>query len=190
MRAVLTSLLCLVLAHAGLAQHLNEQLFPELDPQALADAQRRWATRMADEGVNPVVWSLPPSERSFMGTLMTVQDGPWNDPATWDCECIPGEGDDATVLHNLTLNAAAIVNTLTVEGSMQGDETSSLTLRGDLWVSGSVVLEHASLVMDAPNGRHTFGGVATFDQVWMSNNSSMELLGTLKFAGTLNSTTP
>lgn len=34
---------------------------------------------MADEGVDPVVWSLPPSECSFMGTLMTVQDGPWND---------------------------------------------------------------------------------------------------------------
>jgi len=185
MRAVLTSLLCLVLAHAGLAQHLNEQLFPELDPQALADAQRRWATRMADEGVDPVVWSLPPSERSFMGTLMTVQDGPWNDPATWDCECIPGEGDDATVLHNLTLNAPALVNTLTVEGSMQGDEPSSLTLRGDLWVSGSVVLEHASLVMDAPNGRHTFGGEATFDQVWMSNNSSLALLGALEVRGHL-----
>ncbi len=52
-------------------------------------------------------------------TVTSVQSGNWDDPATWDCVCVPSAKDDAVILpgNTVTLTADIKVNNLTVEAT-------------------------------------------------------------------------
>lgn len=45
---------------------------------------------------------LMPALVQAQGTTTSVQDGDWDDPATWDCSCVP-EVDNAIVIHQVRI---------------------------------------------------------------------------------------
>ncbi|HQW86980.1 MAG TPA: hypothetical protein PLH93_07340, partial [Flavobacteriales bacterium] len=46
---------------------------------------------------------LPATVPLFAQPISSVADGDWNDPATWDCTCVPDGIVSVTVAHTVTL---------------------------------------------------------------------------------------
>ncbi|GAB3707632.1 fibronectin type III domain-containing protein [Spirosoma flavus] len=42
--------------------------------------------------------------------IVSVQNGSWNDPATWSCNQVPGAGSVVTIAHQVTVPASTVVN--------------------------------------------------------------------------------
>lgn len=54
------------------------------------------------------------------GPFVTVQDGNWNDPATWQQQRIPGAGDAVLIRHRVSFPASYVGNARTVEYDVSG----------------------------------------------------------------------
>ena len=69
------------------------------------------------------------------GTFISVADGNWGDPATWDANAVPTIADNAIVAaHTVTLNATGqAINNLTIQGSLEfGATPTTFNVNGDL----------------------------------------------------------
>lgn len=75
---------------------------------------------------------------SSFGQVSSVQDGDWDDPATWDCACVPQEADGTiTILNNVLFPSGLIV---TAGDVFVGDGSSgSLVINGDLTLNGALL---------------------------------------------------
>lgn len=78
--------------------------------------------------------------------ITSVADGDWNDPATWDCACVPDGIVSVTVAHTVTLT---VPDTL-ADGDLyvQGDGQlfgTSLLLGGDFYNFGEITLQALEL---------------------------------------------
>ena len=73
-----------------------------------------------------------------VGTFISIADGNWNNPATWDANAVPTGLDNVTVAaHTVTINAVGqAANNLTVQGSLEFGVTPTT-----FNVNGNLVLE-------------------------------------------------
>lgn len=49
---------------------------------------------------------LAGANSNINGTLFSVSNGDWDNPATWNCNCIPASGNDVVIYHQVSINAA------------------------------------------------------------------------------------
>ncbi|MCC6400187.1 MAG: hypothetical protein IT227_05435 [Flavobacteriales bacterium] len=89
---------------------------------------------------------LPATVPLFAQPISSVADGDWNDPATWDCTCVPDGIVSVTVAHTVTLT---VPDTLT-DGDLyvQGDGQlfgTSLLLGGIFYNFGEISLQALEL---------------------------------------------
>lgn len=64
------------------------------------------------------------------GTTTSVQDGDWDDPATWDCACVP-EVDNAVVIHDVRIDGNTVLMQrvhVTPVGSLVMDQYFSVVI--------------------------------------------------------------
>lgn len=182
MRAFITFALGLATFGTPWAQHLDASLHPSWDGDTVKLAKERWEARMSDQHAaneSNSTWEVTSVQRNQLGAITSIMDGLWNNPDTWDCGCIPGGGDDVVVLHAVTLQGDASVQSLNVEGILSSDVPSTLDLGGDLWVSGQAQLESTALLLNDVSGRHVMEGQATLGQVWITDGSALTLKGSL-----------
>lgn len=92
-------------------------------------------------------------------TITSVQDGPWNDPATWDCLCVPPGPTDVLVAHQVDFTGTQyMANTLTV---LPGAELSQAG-------SGNVVAQF----LDVQGTMTSTGWMVTYGQTTVSGTLS------------------
>ncbi|MCX6216132.1 PQQ-dependent sugar dehydrogenase [Spirosoma sp.] len=62
-------------------------------------------------------------------TIQSVQNGNWNSPSTWNCNCVPTSADVVTVStgHTVTINQASLANLLMLTGKVQISSGGKLT---------------------------------------------------------------
>jgi len=71
-----------------------------------------------------------PMVAAAQGTTTSVQDGEWDDPATWDCNCIP-EVDNAVVIHEVRITGNTFLMQrvhVTPVGSLVMDQCFSVVI--------------------------------------------------------------
>ena len=71
------------------------------------------------------------------GIFVSIADGNWNDPATWDANAVPTGVDNATVAaHTVTIDVAGLaINNLTVQGSLEfGATPATFNVNGNLTI--------------------------------------------------------
>ena len=73
------------------------------------------------------------------GNFISIADGNWNNPATWDANAVPTGLDNVTVAaHTVTINAVGqAANNLTVQGSLEfGATPTTFNVNGNLTLEG------------------------------------------------------
>ena len=71
------------------------------------------------------------------GVFISIADGNWSDPATWDANAVPTGVDNATVAaHTVTIDVAGLaINNLTVQGSLEfGATPATFNVNGNLTI--------------------------------------------------------
>lgn len=106
---------------------------------------------------------------NLMAQIQSIDDGDWSNPATWDCNCIPGTTDDVQVnaLDTVAVTDARDCDDLTV--------VSGATLN----VSGSLAIAGAATFSGVVNntGTITGAGTKTFASGAILNNNNGTLGG-------------
>ncbi len=71
--------------------------------------------------------------------IVSVTTGSWNSTSTWNCGCIPGAADDVTISlgHTVSATTTTNVNTITIDGTLNTQQTGDFNIKGNLIVSAS-----------------------------------------------------
>lgn len=101
--------------------------------------------------------------------IESVVSGNWSNPSTWNCACVPGQNDDATIKngHTVTVDVHSNINDLVIEtgSDLTYGSNKRLFVDGNLTVSGSI----SDMVVNT--GRLEFTGVGTQQFVNNSGNT-------------------
>lgn len=128
--------------------------------------------------------------------IISITDGDWSNPTTWDCNCVPTLFDDVTVTHtvDLDINGAADNLTVSATGTLRHPPSvgSELLVRGDFNLEGTyqdnslpageLIVEGTSFSMGAgaafnvlPTSKLIFDGPAP--QTFSSSTASPQNMG-------------
>jgi len=84
--------------------------------------------------------------------ITAVQDGDWNESATWSCTCIPSDADVVLIgnTFDVTLDSDEDILNLTVDfgGSLTFNGSNTLSVKGDLTVNGTLNSGNGTIVAD------------------------------------------
>lgn len=71
--------------------------------------------------------------------IVSVKTGTWSTASTWNCNCVPGAADDVTVSlgHTVSATTTTNVNTVTIDGTLNTQQTGEFNIKGDLIVNAS-----------------------------------------------------
>ncbi len=100
-------------------------------------------------------WTLGESSACFDGSIpdkFTVNNGNWNSTSTWNNGTLPSSTDDVAILHTVTLNTGATVNSLKIT------KAASLNLYNqDITVTTTTEI-YGNLIDNNNSGTNTFTG--------------------------------
>ncbi len=92
------------------------------------------------------------------GAIVSVATGNWNTPATWNCTCVPGSGDNVTIAntHVVTLDVNGTCLNLTVGQGTSGQLTlgNNATARNLVVNRNLTVQNGATVINGAANATH------------------------------------
>lgn len=118
------------------------------------------------------------------GIFISVADGNWSNPATWDANAVPTGGDNVTVAaHTVTLDAnGQAANNLTIQGSLEFGATPTT-----FNVNGNLTLEAGSefLVFNGTTGK----AVVVSGNIINDGNIDLSIGATTAGSLTLNGST-
>ena len=105
--------------------------------------------------------------------INSIKSGAWNDPATWDCNCIPASYNSVRVRnpHVVTFpNSDLVINNLIADigGTFNNTSNKTLTVNGDLLIDGTYT-GTSELIL---NGTGNIDGVGT-----ISTTANLTLTG-------------
>lgn len=133
----------------------------------------------------------------FATDYTSVQDGNWNNSATWGGSGIPGMNDNAVINHKVTASVDASVNNLTIENG--GSSTAELNLDPRyVFVYGNFTFNSGSITyigtvqkifMDGTKGNVQTVSVAdglVIDYFMIRNGCKLQLLTNLNIGKTLH----
>lgn len=76
--------------------------------------------------------------------IATVQNGPWTNPSTWDCNCVPAPGDSLVITHSVEITGDLTFSFPQVQVTTTGELTMSfpatVILGGTFIIEGHVLL--------------------------------------------------
>lgn len=114
--------------------------------------------------------------------IESIVSGNWSNTSTWNCTCVPGQNDDATVKagHTVTVDVNSNINNLTTEAT----STLSFNASRRLYVSGDLVVDgafsHSTGLLEF-NGTgtqqfiNTSGSTITLYNLYLTGGSTVEL---------------
>lgn len=79
--------------------------------------------------------------------IASIKTGDWDQTSTWNCACIPGSGDDVTITngHTVTVDAAAAVNSITIDGTLNTQAVTSFDVYGNYTVNATGSAIHKAI---------------------------------------------
>lgn len=125
---------------------------------------------------------------SIEANISSVSSGDFHDPSTWDCGCVPGEGDSVEIKfsHSVTAGATLIVNDLVIAtgGSFEALPLAPMTIRigHALDNQGQLNVGNHTVQMFG-EGEHGFYGVCSLFDLQLTG--SCELYGVVRLGGQL-----
>lgn len=101
----------------------------------------------------------------------------WNDPNTWDCNCIPTAMDEVRVLHDgVTIGAAAEAGKLSIAGpaSLTFNSADTLDIHGNFRIEGALNPGTGTVAFKADSGQSIDlnGNSPTFNNLHIANSSN------------------
>ena len=128
-------------------------------------------------------------------TCTSTATGNWNDPTKWSCvggDTYPQAGDTATIVspHNITMNTAGAVGTLTVNsgGTLTTAGGNALTISGDLTVNGTIASGGSITLSGASNTVYSTTGGTISSNIVLSASYLVDVSPTytLVMSGTIS----
>jgi len=117
----------------------------------------------------------------YAETVTSVQNGNWNDPATWDCVCIPVAADNVVISSGdiITLTADITINNLTISSLATLDVSVSnykIYNEGNLINDGIFLQRNGEVIFQGASAQTISGSKAThFYNLKMDNNAGVTL---------------
>lgn len=138
---------------------------------------------------------------AFSSSIYTINNGPWNAPATWNGGVIPGNpyvaGQCAVVKHNVTLDIAPTVKSVSVSSSGNLDcngQTITLEAGGAISNSGTFNANGGKVVFSGAGsistGAITFNDVDLNGPVSFGSNTTIAGFLTINNGGSVNTNAP
>lgn len=117
------------------------------------------------------------------GIFISVANGNWTNPATWDANAVPTGADSAIVaVHTVTIDAALSINNLTVQGSLEfGATPTTFNVNGNLTVEAGGEF----LVFNGTTGK----AIVVSGNIVNDGNIDLSIGATTEGSLTLNGTT-
>jgi hypothetical protein len=97
-------------------------------------------------------------QRAEALTCNSTGSGNWKTAGTWSCGQVPGSGDDVTIVagHTVTMNSnPGACNNLTINGTLNWGQANTLTVSGNLVISGGIVSGSATGTLTVTSGTLT-----------------------------------
>lgn len=69
-------------------------------------------------------------------TAVSIANGNWTNPLTWNCSCVPVNGYSVTISNSVTLNTSLIFTSGGVTISNTGSLIQDASLNRDIWING------------------------------------------------------
>ena len=115
----------------------------------------------------------------YAQTVMSVQNGPWNDPSTWDCACVPDFSQSVVIMHSVEINAALLLGHQQVQVTTSGEIT--MTLPAMVTFNTVLINEGHVLVMGEilNSGLFNNAGLAEFIGTLLNDGSIISDAGAL-----------
>lgn len=98
------------------------------------------------------------------GSVITsIKTGFWDVASTWNCNCVPGAADDATITNGHTVSARTTtnINNLTVNGNLNTQSTGAFNIKGDYTVSATGTATHKSVTFNGSSQQDVANNSAT-----------------------------
>jgi Secretion system C-terminal sorting domain len=111
---------------------------------------------------------------SFGQVSTTVQNGDFWNPFSWDCNCIPSDGDSLVINHDITLSTG-ITYTM---GQIKINSSGSLddgTNAFSFYINGGSMINYGTLIIDnllLDSGFIENHGTANMDSVWTRSTTT------------------
>jgi Secretion system C-terminal sorting domain len=108
---------------------------------------------------------------SFSQTKTTTQNGDFYNPLTWDCVCLPANGDDLIINHAVVMNLDIYYNLGTITINANGSLSEDATER-NFWADGTgTITNHGTFTTHAvyisPGASMTnTGSIVDLDSLW------------------------
>lgn len=113
------------------------------------------------------------SAQTFAATIASTADGDWATGATWVGGVAPGAGDDAVILHNVTLGAAADITNVSIQAGSLSQTAAVLTVTGDFALAGGTYSTTGTpIVRFAGSGLQTISGSPAFYELRIANTAA------------------
>ncbi len=179
MKRIFTLCLLAAIAHGiGFSQDL---FFPSLENVELTE---EWEDSSLDPFNNfEVDPSVFPAQNVLFPEITSVASGDWNEPETWDCDCVPSEANSVTVEdgHEITFTEDKEVYTLHVRpDGVVSSLTEGLTLEinRDIAIYGALNLSECELHLDGAEVQRVYGN-CNAEKLFLSSTNEIIVEGNL-----------
>jgi hypothetical protein len=117
----------------------------------------------------PTLLALAVSTSLYAQTVVTVQNGAWSDPATWDCSCVPAPGNSLVIMHSVQILGDLTFSFPQVQVTTTGEITMSFP--GTVQLGGTFIIEgHVILIGTITNVGGTIDVPGFFEVVGVFTN--------------------
>lgn len=116
----------------------------------------------------------------FSQAVSSVANGNWTNPATWNCVCVPINGNSVTISHSVTLNTSMLFNTggITINntGSLVHDAARDIMISGGYFYNdGNASFRFFNLASGTGSNSGTFSLTALTNSVNMTNAGTINM---------------
>ncbi|MCB0402201.1 MAG: T9SS type A sorting domain-containing protein [Flavobacteriales bacterium] len=126
-------------------------------------------------------------------TIVSKKTGFWDVASTWNCNCVPGGTDDVTIQNGHTVTARTITNVhdVTINGTLNSQQTGSFNVKGDYAVGATGSVVHKSITFNGTTGSQNISsaaaGTVSFKTVIINNSSNVAIQsGAFSISNSLN----
>ena len=116
----------------------------------------------------------------FSQAVSSVANGNWTNPATWNCTCVPINGNSVTISHSVTLNTSMLFNTggITINnnGSLVHDAARDIMISGGYFYNnGNASFRFFNLASGTGSNSGTFSITAITNSVSLTNAGTINM---------------
>lgn len=114
-------------------------------------------------------------------SIVSVNSGNWNDPATWSCECIPTINDRLTVSSGqiVTINQNSYVYDLNINGTLSFGSSDTLFVSNKLIINDSLNASSGTIAAINPSVNQFFNNssssVVLLNNLYVNNGDGLEI---------------